>query len=92
MGLFDLVFDWCLWTTVFLLITTFFLYKWRKFMQILKSSKKIFILFLSSFLILTNWSVWIYAVSTNQIINASFGYFIMPIMSVFLDMFFLEKD
>ena len=91
-GPFELVIHRCLWTTVFLLITTFFLYKWRKFMQILKSSKKIFILFLSSFLILTNWSVWIYAVSTNQIINASFGYFIMPIMSVFFGyVFFRER-
>ncbi len=36
--------------------------------------------------------MWIYAVSTDQIINASFGYFIMPILSVFLGyIFFKEK-
>ena len=91
-GPLELVIHRCLWTTIFLLITTFFLFKWQKFLIILKSSKKIFILFLSSILILTNWSVWIYAVSTNQIINASFGYFIMPIMSVFFGyLFFKEK-
>ena len=91
-GPFELVIHRCLWTTIFLLITTFFLFKWQKFLIILKSSKKIFVLFLSSILILTNWSVWIYAVSTNQIINASFGYFIMPIMSVFFGyLFFKEK-
>ena len=91
-GPFELVIHRCLWTTVLLLITTFFLFKWQKFLLILKSSKKIFVLFLSSILILTNWSVWIYAVSTNQIINASFGYFIMPIMSIFFgNLFFKEK-
>ena len=91
-GPLELVIHRCLWTTIFLLITTFFLFKWQKFLIILKSSKKIFVLFLSSILILTNWSVWIYAVSTNQIINASFGYFIMPIMSVFFGyLFFKEK-
>ena len=91
-GPLELVIHRCLWTTIFLLITTFFLFKWQKFLLILKSSKKIFVLFLSSILILTNWSVWIYAVSTNQIINASFGYFIMPIMSVFFGyLFFKEK-
>ena len=90
-GPFELVIHRCLWTTIFLLITTFFLFKWQKFIIILKSSKKVFVLFLSSILILINWSVWIYAVSTNQIINASFGYFIMPIMSVFLVTYFLKK-
>ena len=91
-GPYELVIHRCLWTTIFLLITTFFLFKWKKIIHTLNSSKKIFILFLSSILILTNWSVWIYAVSTSQIINASFGYFIMPIMSVFFGyLFFKEK-
>ena len=91
-GPFELVIHRCLWTTIFLLITTFFLFKWQKFIIILKSSKKVFVLFLSSILILINWSVWIYAVSTNQIINASFGYFIMPIMSVFFGHIFFKED
>ena len=43
-------------------------------------------------LIFINWAVWIYAVSNDQIIDASFGYFIMPILSVFLgNVFFKEK-
>tara|TARA_B100000795_G_scaffold82484_1_gene59739 strand:+ start:219 stop:866 length:648 start_codon:yes stop_codon:yes gene_type:complete len=47
---------------------------------------------LSGLLIFTNWSVWIYAVATNRIIDASFGYFIMPIISVLLGyIFFNEK-
>ena len=91
-GPFELVIHRCLWTTIFLLITTFFLFKWQKFIIILKSSKKVFVLFLSSILILINWSVWIYAVSTNQIINASFGYFIMPIMSVFFGHLFFKEN
>ena len=91
-GPFELVIHRCLWTTIFLLVTTFFLFKWQKFIVILKSSKKVFVLFLSSILILMNWSVWIYAVSTNQIINASFGYFIMPIMSVFFGHIFFKED
>ena len=91
-GPFELVIHRCLWTTIFLLITTFFLFKWQKFIIILRSSKKVFVLLLSSILILINWSVWIYAVSTNQIINASFGYFIMPIMSVFFGHIFFKED
>ena len=37
-------------------------------------------------------TVWIYAVETNRIIDASFGYFIFPIISVFFGyLFFNEK-
>ena len=43
-------------------------------------------------MIFANWAIWLYALSTNQIIDASFGYFIMPILSVlFGTIFFNEK-
>ena len=43
-------------------------------------------------MIFTNWAVWIYAVATERIIDASFGYFIMPIISILLGyIFFQEK-
>ena len=43
-------------------------------------------------LIFINWSVWIYAVSTERIIDASFGYFIMPIISVLLGYIFFKEN
>ena len=54
--------------------------------------KNLFYLFISGFLIFINWGVWIYAIATNRIIDASFGYFMMPILSVMLGyIFFKEK-
>ena len=54
--------------------------------------KKLLILLITSILIFGNWSIWIYAVATNRIIDASFGYFIFPIISVFFGfLFFNEK-
>ena len=43
------------------------------------------------FLIFINWAVWIYAVATERIIDASFGYFIMPILSVLLGFIFFDE-
>ena len=77
-----------LWTAVTLLVTTIIFSKWKIFKEIISNKKQLFILFLSGVLIFLNWAVWIYAVSSNQVINASFGYFIMPILSVFLGYFF----
>ncbi len=91
-GHIELVVHRCLWTAVMLIITTTFLTKWKFFLKEIKNAKKIFALFLSGLLIFINWSIWIYAVATDRIIDASFGYFIMPIISVLLGyIFFNEK-
>jgi chloramphenicol-sensitive protein RarD len=42
-------------------------------------------------MIFINWATWIYAVGTEKIIDASFGYFIMPILSVFLGYIFYNE-
>ena len=91
-GHFELVIHRCLWTTLMLLFTTFYFSKWKLFFKIIFDLKKLIILFITGILIFINWSVWLYAIASNQIINASFGYFIMPILSVLFGfIFFKEK-
>ena len=80
-----------LWTTVTLLLTTIFFSKWNIFKKIISNKNELFFLLLSGILIFANWSIWIYAISVDQVINASFGYFIMPILSVFLGFFFFNE-
>jgi len=49
-------------------------------------------LLLTAILIFANWSIWIYAVVTNKLIDASFGYYMMPILSVFFGILFLKES
>tara|TARA_B100001250_G_scaffold288749_1_gene250493 strand:+ start:1137 stop:2015 length:879 start_codon:yes stop_codon:yes gene_type:complete len=91
-GIFEVVVHRSIWTCVILLITTSLFKKWNIFKKVFINKKKIFFLIITSFLIFGNWTVWIYAVSANKIIDASFGYFIFPIISVFFGfIFFNEK-
>tara|TARA_B100002052_G_scaffold111976_1_gene103293 strand:- start:262 stop:1140 length:879 start_codon:yes stop_codon:yes gene_type:complete len=91
-GVFEVVVHRSIWTCVILLITTSLFKKWNTFKKVFIDKIKIFYLIITSFLIFGNWTVWIYAVSTNKIIDASFGYFIFPIISVFFGfIFFNEK-
>jgi len=91
-GHIELVVHRCLWTAFTLILTTFFFSKWNIFFKIVKNKSNLFYLFISGFLIFINWGVWIYAIATNRIIDASFGYFIMPILSVMPGyLFFKEK-
>jgi len=81
-----------IWTSLFLVLTTSFLSKWYIFYEIVNNRRNLITLFFSGLLIFINWAVWIYAVSSDQIINASFGYFIMPILSVFLGYIFFKEE
>jgi len=91
-GTIEVVVHRCVWTTLVLLITTTFYNKWHLFKKYIFNKRTLLILLITSILIFANWSIWIYAVATNRIIDASFGYFIFPIISVFFGfLFFNEK-
>ena len=90
-GHIEVVIHRSLWTTVMLVITSVLLSKINKIKIVIKNKQTIFTLFFSGILIFTNWAVWIYAVSTDRVIDASFGYFIMPIISIFLGFFFFKE-
>ena len=91
-GHIELVVHRCLWTALMLILTTAFLKKWNIFVKVFSNKKNLIALFLSGFLIFINWAVWIYAVATDRIIDASFGYFIMPIISVLLGYIFFKEN
>ena len=91
-GHIELVVHRCLWTAVMLFFTTTFLSKWGIFIKTISNIRNLIYLFFSGFLIFINWAIWIYAVATERIIDASFGYFIMPILSVLLGYIFFKEN
>ncbi len=91
-GHIELVVHRCLWTAVMLILTTTFLSKWKIFFHIISNKKNLIYLFISGILIFINWTIWIYVVATERIIDASFGYFIMPIISVLLGYIFFKEN
>ena len=91
-GTVELVVHRSIWTAFILLLSIIFYSRWDFFFEILNNKKKLFILFISGLLIFINWFTWIYAVVTNRLIDASFGYYIFPILSVLFGfIFFKEK-
>lgn len=47
---------------------------------------------LAAILISTNWLIFVYAVSIGQVIQSSLGYFLTPLVSVFLARFILKEQ
>ena len=87
----ELVIHRTIWSAFSLIITTTLFSKWDIFFNILKKKKVLLYLFITGILIFCNWSTWIYAVVFNKLIDASFGYYIMPILSVFFGIVFLKE-
>ena len=79
--------------TAFLLIFSISIYsKWNNVFKVLKDLKTTLLLILTSTLIVGNWYTWIYAVTVNKLIDAAFGYYIFPILSVFFGILFLKES
>ena len=87
----ELVIHRTVWTAFLLLFTTSLYSKWNDIFLILKDIKKTLILFFCGILIVTNWATWIYAVVTNRLVDASFGYYIFPILSVLFGILFFKE-
>ena len=80
-----------LWTIFFLFFFIIFKERFNFVLLVLKDKKKTFLLFLSGILIFLNWSTWIYAISIDKLVEASFGYYIFPIISVYWGSIFLGE-
>ena len=79
------------WTAFILFFIISIYSKWNEVLKIFKDIKTILILTLTGALIVCNWYTWIYAVTVNKLIDAAFGYFIFPILSVFFGILFLKE-
>ncbi|MBW3111483.1 MULTISPECIES: EamA family transporter RarD [Bacillaceae] len=84
------------WSFWFMLLFLFVSRRWKDFTNYLKTSltkkKQLFALLLASILISTNWFIYIWAVNTNQMVEASLGYYINPLVSVLLGVFILKES
>ena len=80
-----------IWTALLLVVTTSYYSKWTEFKKLIKMPKNILMLLITGLLISINWFTWLYAVSTNNLLDGSLGYYIFPILSVFFGIIFLNE-
>ena len=80
-----------IWTALLLIITTSYYSKWSEFNKIIRKRVNIFIFLITGSLISINWITWLYAVKTNNLLDAALGYYIFPILSVFFGIIFLKE-
>lgn len=77
----------------FITLLPFLLFKkeFHSFLTTIKDFKKIKYLFFSTLFASVNWLIFIWAVANEQIIEASLGYYINPLVNVLLGFLFLNE-
>lgn len=80
-----------LWSFVFVASLLLFKKQWGSAKVVLRDKSKLYGLILSSLLITSNWYIYIWAVNNNQVVEASLGYYINPLLTVLLGVLVLRE-
>lgn len=64
---------------------------WRPFAMLMRDRRVVLIMGLAGLLIFVNWQTYVFAALTEQVVEAALGYFINPVVTVFLGVLVLRE-
>ncbi|PNK59532.1 EamA family transporter RarD [Psychrobacter sp. FDAARGOS_221] len=79
------------WTFVCLTIVLVIGKRWQWVTTLKNNPHLIWITFVSGLIIACNWLTYVWAVNANQVLEASLGYFISPLVGIMLSLVFLKE-
>jgi len=79
------------WCALFLLIVTVVMGNLRRVIGAMCTPRTVLTLALAGFTVAINWSIFIYCVATDQIIEVSLGFYITPLLSFVIGALFLGE-
>ena len=88
---FEVVLQRSLWSLVFLGLLLTGLKRWAWLKQVLAEPRKLPLFAFSALLLACNWLVYVYAIQSQQVVEASLGYFINPLVNVVLGVLVLRE-
>ena len=86
-----ILFQRVIWSAVFMGIILVIAGKGKKIISVFKNKKMLLRCFVCGVLITVNWGVYIYAVTSGHVLDASLGYFIEPIVVAVLGMILFKE-
>ncbi|MBV9570135.1 MAG: EamA family transporter RarD [Alphaproteobacteria bacterium] len=81
---FEITVNRVMWCAVFVLGVSLARGRWQQLVAMASNPVLLGILALTSVLISVNWTIYIYCVATHQLVEASLGYYINPLVSIVL--------
>jgi len=90
-GAFEILLHRVLWSLLFCLGLIAATRSWAELGRVLRSRRQLLTLGAAAAAVALNWGVYIYAVNSRQVIEASLGYFINPLVTVALGVVLLGE-
>jgi chloramphenicol-sensitive protein RarD len=72
------------WSLVFVALAITFTRAWRRVGAVLSSPRAVLTMAVSATLVTANWGIFIWAVQSGRLVQASIGYYVNPLLSVML--------
>jgi len=88
---FELSFHRMVWCAIFAVAVTAALRRTKSVLSAVKTRKVLLALCVSSLLIACNWTIYIYSVAKAELVEASLGYYINPLLSIALGIVMLGE-
>ncbi len=88
---FEIVLHRMVWSVVFLLCVLTVLKRWAWLRSVARQPRVLLAFAVSALLLSANWSVYVWAVQNAHVLDASLGYFILPLVNVALGFAFLNE-
>ncbi|MES2952554.1 MAG: EamA family transporter RarD [Pseudomonadota bacterium] len=79
------------WSLLFVMLVLLFLKRWAWIGQVLRQPRVLGAFALSALLLSSNWLIYVWAVQNQHVLDASLGYFILPLVNVALAYAFLGE-
>lgn len=79
------------WSFLLLLPIVLVTRRWREFTSVMLDRSKLLVLALTTILVSGNWFVFIWAVNSERILEASLGYYINPLINIVLGTVLLDE-
>ncbi|WP_022728352.1 EamA family transporter RarD [Fodinicurvata sediminis] len=90
-GTFEVMAHRVVWCVLLLAFLVTLVRSWPRILSALHDRRTLLLLAASTILITINWTTFIYGVNAGRVLETSLGYFINPLVTVFLGMIFLGE-
>src|SRR5664280_3622224 len=90
-GAVEIVVHRVLWSLLVCLVVVAASHGWRELRTALRSGRRVAVLALAGAVLAVNWGVYIYAVNSGHVLEASLGYYINPLVTVLLGVLVLRE-
>jgi chloramphenicol-sensitive protein RarD len=88
---FEIILHRIVWSFFLLVPLIIIMRRWQEFIAVFKNLRTLLILLFTALIVGGNWLLYIWAVNSDHLLQASLGYYINPLVNVVLGMVFLKE-